>query len=316
LLHNSGGGVFEDVSSNSGINAVAGSGLGVSVLDGDGDGLLELYVSNDGQPNFLWSHLGNRWIDDALLAGVAVNRRGEPEASMGIAVGDFDRDGDEDLVVTHLDGETHTLYVNQGQGLFDDRTRELGLTAASISSTGFGVAWVDIDHDGWLDLAIVNGAVRLQERADLAGDPFPLAQANQLFSNRNGRLVELQRGSFSAAVEVSRGLVRGDVDNDGDHDLLVTNNLGRARLFLGQGSVDLDWLGLSFAGRSHQRVTAFYESGERLSVRASSAGSYASAADPRALVTGPERPLQVSIAEPLRTVRLTEPRLGRYLRFP
>lgn len=235
---------------------------------------------------------------------------------MGIAVGDFDRDGDEDLVVTHLDGETHTLYVNQGDGLFDDRTRELGLAAASLSSTGFGVAWVDLDHDGWLDLAIVNGAVRLQERADLAGDPFPLAQANQLFANRGGKLVERRGGAFSTAEEVSRGLVRGDVDNDGDHDLLVTNNSGPARLFLGSGPAGPDWLGLSFASRSHQRITASYATGERLTVRASAAGSYASAADPRALVTGPERPFEIAISEPLRTIRLIDPPLGRCLRFP
>jgi hypothetical protein len=323
FLRNNGGG-FEDVSGASGIGAVAGSGLGVNVLDADGDGRLELYVSNDGQPNFLWHALGGRWVDDALLAGVAVNRRGEPEASMGIAVGDLDRDGDEDLVVTHLAGESHTLYVNQGDGLFDDRTREAGLAAASLPYTGFGVAWLDLEHDGWLDLAVVNGAVRIQERADLAGDPYPLGQVNQLFANRNAKFEERGGESFSAVTEVSRGLVRGDVDNDGDHDLLVTNSSGPARLFLGAPagamaggpSADSGWLGVSFAEGSHQSVTASYEGGERFMTRASSAGSYASAADSRALVTGRDRPLDIAIAAPAGTIRLNAPPLGRYLRFP
>ena len=316
LLRNAGGGVFEDVSARSGVDAVAGSGLGASVVDVDGDGRLELYVSNDGQPNFLWRIEDGRWLDDALLAGVAVNRSGEPEASMGIAAGDFDRDGDEDLVTVHLDGETDTIYVNQGNGLFDDRTRERGLAAATMPFTSFGVAWIDLDRDGWLDLAVVNGAVRIQERAELADDPYPLAQRNQLFANRRGEFVELSDEPFTAGVEVSRGLVRGDLDNDGDHDLLVTNSAGPARLFLGGGRPGADWIGLSFAGRSHQGVTAAYASGERLTVRASAAGSYASAADPRALVVGPERPLALTIQEPRGTIRLSAPPLGRYLRFP
>ena len=198
LLRNTGTGVFEDITAASGVGAVAGSGLGADVLDVDGDGRLELYVSNDGQPNFLWRRIDGRWVDDALLSGIAVNRRGEPEASMGIAVGDPDRDGDEDLVVAHLAGESHTLYVNQGNGLFDDRTRELGLAAASLPYTGFGIAWLDLEHDGWLDLAVVNGAVRIQESADLAADPYPLGQPNQLFANRGGDLVELPGEPFSA----------------------------------------------------------------------------------------------------------------------
>ena len=316
LLHNVGGGVFEDVSASSGITAVAGSGLGIGVLDVEGDGRLELYVANDGQPNFLWRTGGGRWLDDALLAGVAVNRRGEPEASMGVAVGDVDRDGDEDFVVTHLDGETHTLYINQGDGLFDDRSRERGLAAATIRQTGFGVVWADLDHDGWLDLAVANGAVRIQERTRGVEAQSPLAQSNQLFVSRRGELTELPGTAFSQRQEVSRGLVRVDLDNDGDHDLLVTNNAGPARLFLDDRSGGSDWIGLSFGSQSYQRVLAGGSNGERSVVRASSAGSYASAADARVLVTGVAHTIEISHAQLSHTVRLLAPPGGRYLRFP
>jgi len=314
LLRNLGGGVFEDVSQRTGVAALAGAGLGAIVLDADLDGALDLYVANDGQANFLWNWRTGKWLDDALLAGVAVNRRGEPEASMGLAAGDFDRDGDEDLFVAHLAGESNTLYVNSGQGLFDDRTVEHGLAAPSLDKTSFGAAWVDLDHDGWLDLAVANGAVRIQEQQAADGTSYPLSQANQLFGNQGGLFVELDNTAFSVATEVSRGLVAGDLDNDGDKDFLVTNSAGPARLFISGGATRDNWLGLSLTRPAHQLVRARYI--ERSFVaRASSSGSYASAADPRVILPGSERPQEVTISSPGRRLRFENPPIGRYLRI-
>jgi enediyne biosynthesis protein E4 len=314
LLRNSGDGTFVDATAGSGVGAVAGSGLGVAVLDVDGDGRIELYVSNDGQPNFLWRIENGRWVDDALLSGVAVNGRGEPEAGMGIAVGDYDRDGDEDILVAHLSGETNTLYVNQGGGLFDDLSSESGLAAPSLPYTAFGASWLDLDHDGWLDLAVANGAVRIQEAEVEKGEPYPLGQRNQLFTNRRGRFEEGLDEAFTVDSAVGRGLVRGDVDNDGDEDLVVVNSEAPAALFLNTGEGAGNWLGVSLVRPEHQALTAEFEDGSRFLARASSSGSYASAADPRVILGGTARMRTLSIHLVDRVIRLISPTTQPYLR--
>ena len=184
LLRNRGDGTFEDVSVRSGIGAKAGPGLGAVAADFDGDGWPDLYVANDGAENFLWlnNHDGT-FRDEALFAGAALNRDGKAEAGMGVDAGDFDDDGDFDLFLAHLTGETNTLYVNAGGAVFSDRSVESGLAAPSLPFTSFGTGWFDYDGDGWLDLVALNGAVRILEAQARAGDPYPLKQTNQLFHN-------------------------------------------------------------------------------------------------------------------------------------
>ena len=126
LFRNRGDGTFEDVSARMGLGKAAGAGLGVVALDANRDGWADIYVANDGEPNYLWMNRGGRgFADEALVAGAAVNRNGRPEGSMGVDAGDFDGDGDDDLVVTNLTNEGTTLYVNGGSGaadlLFEDR---------------------------------------------------------------------------------------------------------------------------------------------------------------------------------------------------
>ena len=176
LWRNRGNGTFEEVTFLVLADYVPGPGLGVIAADFNDDDLLDIYVANDGRPNQLWLNQGDgTFVDDALFAGVALNRDGLAEASMGVDAGDFDRDGDEDLFITHLMGETNTLYVNEGAGLFVDRTVEAGLAVASLPYTSFGMAWFDYDNDSWLDLLILNGSVRILEELHNAGDPLPLA---------------------------------------------------------------------------------------------------------------------------------------------
>ena len=150
---------------------------------------------------------------------------------MGVDAGDVDLDGDEDLFMTHLRGETNTLYVNDGSGLFEDRSAGAGLGSPSLGHTGFGAAWVDVDNDTWLDLFVVNGAVAAMRDPGRANDPFPYGQPNQVFRNLGGGRFEELTDRAGAAVrlsDVSRGAAFGDVDNDGDVDVLVNNTRTRA----------------------------------------------------------------------------------------
>ncbi|HMB55373.1 MAG TPA: CRTAC1 family protein [Thermoanaerobaculia bacterium] len=294
LFENRGDGTFADVTAAAGIGSARGKSLGAVAADLDGDGRVDLYVTNDGEANELWlQKRPGKFTESALYAGVAVNGRGRPEASMGVAAEDDDGDGDLDLFLTHLTGETHTLYRNDGTGVFRDATVAAGLAAPTLAATGWGVAWTDFDLDGRLDLAVVNGAVRtLPELAD-AGDPFPFHQADQLFRQRAGdppgRYEEVTAGAGSGSfteTAVSRGLAVGDLDDDGDADLLVVNNRGPARVLINQVGQSNGWLGLELgtAGAVVELLGASEGDAEPPVVatrRASTDGSFASARDPR-----------------------------------
>lgn len=293
LFHNKGNGVFEDATVTAGIDKEFGHGLGVVTADFNDDSWTDIYVANDGDPNELWINQKNgTFVNDALLAGAAVNRNGQAEAGMGVDAGDFDGNGTEDIFVTHLMDETNTLYLNLGEALFEDRTRESGLGMPGRRFTGFGTFFFDYDNDSWLDLFVVNGAVQLLPDLVRAKHPFPLGQPDQLFRNTGkGSFVEVfdQLSPEFQLPEVSRGAAFGDVDNDGDTDCLVTNNNGPARLFLNQVGSRNHWLGLSLIGKSGRDMLGAYVevvTSEKnvLRRRVRTDGSYLSANDPRVLV--------------------------------
>jgi hypothetical protein len=147
LFRNRGDGTFEDVSLTTAVGQPAGKGLGVVAGDFDGDGRLDLYVANDGEPNFLWLARGSgNFHDEALFAGCAVTADGLPQASMGVTAGDYDNDGDDDLFMTHLTGEANALYRNAGDGTFTDVSLASGLSLPSWPHTGFGTSWLDYDN--------------------------------------------------------------------------------------------------------------------------------------------------------------------------
>lgn len=292
LFHNLGGGKFKDISASSGILTAWGGALGISTADFDADGDIDIYVANDGVANQLWMNQGDlTFTDDSLLGGVAVNKDGMAEASMGVDAADFDGDGDVDLFMTHLRQETNTLYVNDGQGWFEDRSIAMGVASSSFNYTGFGTAWFDYNNDGWLDLLSVNGAVRKIEALLLADDPYPLHQPNQVFENLgNGRYREVtaQAGRALARSEVSRGAAFGDLDNDGDTDVVITNNNGPVRLLLNDNDNGNHWLGvrvLSASKRDALGATVRIDDQTPMRMRGvRSDGSYASANDPRVLL--------------------------------
>jgi enediyne biosynthesis protein E4 len=244
LYRNEGGGRFTDATEAAGISKADGAGLGVSTGDYNGDGWLDLYVANDATPNQLWINQRNgTFKDEGLLSGSALNAAGNPEGSMGIASGDFDLDGDEDLFVTNIVGETFALYVNDGRGSFDDARAKVGLSAPTAAFTGFGTEWFDYDNDGWLDLFIANGAVNIVEAQ--RGEKFPFRMRNQLFRNTGtGRFAETSKSGGPAfdRAEIGRGAALGDLDNDGDVDVVATNNNGPVRLLLNQASSQNHWL--------------------------------------------------------------------------
>lgn len=294
LFRNRGDGTFEDVTLRMGLAAAYGPALGVITADFDLDGWLDIYVTNDGQENQLWINQGGRRFENrAVLAGAAVNAAGMAEASMGVAAADYDGDGDEDLFMTHLLGETNTFYVNVGGALFEDRTRRSGLGLPSRVYTGFGIAPLDYDNDGWLDLFIANGEVKVIPEQVEQGDPLPLRQGNQLYRNLGqGRFREVtpRDDEVFGLEEVGRGIAYGDVDNDGDTDVLLTNNNGPARLLRNDVGRENRWLGLRLAGTPGRRDML----GTRVAVGRSAAptlwrrvhvdGSYCSAHDPRVLI--------------------------------
>ena len=232
LFRNDGHGRFVDVTERTGIAKADGAGLGVSVGDYNGDGWPDLYVANDATPNQLWiNRRDGTFVDEGVISGSALSAAGNPEGSMGIASGDFDLDGDEDLFVTNIAGETSVLYLNDGHGNFEDVRARTGLARLTAAFTGFGTDWFDYDNDGWPDLFIANGAVNIVEAQ--RGQPSPFRMTNQLFHNLEGRRFEdasALGGPVFARAEISRGAAFGDIDNDGDVDIVFTNNNGPVRL--------------------------------------------------------------------------------------
>jgi hypothetical protein len=225
IYRNDGAGVFTDVSMAWGVGALTGNGLAVVVTDYDGDRWPDVFVANDSVPNFLFHNAGGRFTEVGLASGVAVAIDGQARAGMGVDAGDYDGDGRFDFVVTNLDYETHSLFRGLEKGLFADATAEAGIGFATLPFVGFGVAFVDVDNDAQLDIAIVNG--HIMDNAPLVRSGAVYAQRNLLFQNSTGRrFTEIGRsaGPGFALEKVSRSLVTADIDNDGDVDLLVSNN--------------------------------------------------------------------------------------------
>ncbi|MDP6539707.1 MAG: CRTAC1 family protein [Planctomycetota bacterium] len=285
LYRNEGDGTFTDVSEQVGLGAGTGTGLGLACADFDGDGRVDVYVTNDGMPNHLWLQLEpGRFTDRALLAGCAVNSSGAPEAGMGVHAVDVESDGDWDLFMTHVREQTNTFYRNQGSS-FADTTASTGLSAASVPFTGFGLGFHDFDLDGEIDLFVANGRVGLWPPALSETDPY--AEPNQLFLGRgDGRFEEVPGGGAPAvALGTSRAAAFGDVDDDGDVDILYIDAHASVRLLQNDLPRAGNWIGLSVLGESTAAAlgaTVRVRTGERDRFRiVHTSYSYCATNDPR-----------------------------------
>jgi hypothetical protein len=237
LYRNNGNGTFSDISKEAGIYRTDGNGLGVVFGDYDNDGWTDIYVANDSVPNFLFHNKGKGVFEEVgFWAGVAVGAEGRPLAGMGTDMADINGDGLLDIIVTNLAQETHSLYRNQGKGLFANVTFESGVGQATLPYVGFGAAFLDYDNDSDLDLAIANGDII--DNVSLFRDSTTHEQRNLLLQNDGAgkfRDVTPASGPGLALKKVSRTLVVGDLDNDGDLDMLIGNNGQTADLLRNDG---------------------------------------------------------------------------------
>jgi hypothetical protein len=286
LYVNDGGGRFHDGSAAAGLAAAFGNGLGLAFADFDLDGRTDIYVSNDGMPNQLWINRGGgRFADEALLRGCAVNKNGASQASMGTVVADFDQDGDSDVFITNLRGESTTLYDNDGKGNLRDVSARTGMTTASQPFTGFGDGCFDFDLDGVLDLFVVNGRVGFWKPYYSATDLY--AEPKQLFRGIDGkRFEELPRAGLAQDLfGTSRGAAFCDFDSDGDVDVAVNENHGPLRLLLDVAPRRGHWVGFDVRNRAGapalQARLALQAGGRSLLREVHVCSSYASADDPR-----------------------------------
>ena len=241
LFRNNGDGSFTDVTERAGIAAMPGRGLGVVCLDLTRDGWADFFVANDGEANHLWvNQTDGTFAEEAILHGLAFNAYGQPEGSMGIAVGDVNGDTHPDLFVTHLSGETNTLYVASPYSVFVDMTEIAGFAGRDLRFTGFGGGFLDFDNDADLDIALVNGRVKrggILKKASVGEFWNFYAEPNLLFQNSQTTEgfafsdVSSRAPDFTGRVEVSRGMAFGDIDRDGDVDIVVSSLDNRLRLF-------------------------------------------------------------------------------------
>jgi hypothetical protein len=255
FYRNRGNGTFEDLSDKSGISRAKGTyGLGAATIDFNDDGWTDLYIANDSNPSALF--INNRdgtFSDVGIAAGCAYSQDGKPQAGMGIAVGDYDRDGTMDIFKTNCAGDTSTLYANTGRGLCEDRTFAGGI-GLNTRWLGWGVGFLDLDTDGWLDLFLVNGHV--YPEVDRVKTEAGYKQRKVVYRNtRDGRFADVTErlGEPVTVAKAGRGAAFADVDNDGDLDVVVNNVHDAPDLFRLDRVEKRHWLGIRLVGSESNR---------------------------------------------------------------
>jgi hypothetical protein len=255
LYRNEGKGKFTDVTREAGLENPRGKGLGVAVFDFDEDGHLDLAVANDTQPNNLYKNNGNGTFSDVgVLAGIAFSESGVARGAMGIDAGDYDGSGRQSLVIGNFSNEMISLYHNEGRGFFIDTAPVSDVGRQSLLTLAFGAFFFDFDLDGLLDIFVANGHVENDIQA--VQQRVTYAQPPHLFRNLGqGRFQDLAKeaGPELGRPVVARGAAYGDIDGDGDPDLLMTTNGGRAYLYRNDLQVPASWVGFRLKGAAGNR---------------------------------------------------------------
>jgi hypothetical protein len=286
LFRNEGNGTFTDVSKQAGIANPAGKGLGITVCDFDRDGDTDIYIANDMVRNFLYRNNGDgTFLDVTYAAGVGFDVNGKPQAGMGVDCGDVDGNGFPDLFVTNFSEELNSLYVNRGDGIFEDVSGKAGMGSGYIP-VGFGTRMFDADNDGDLDIHITNGHVI--DNVKLYQPTLTYAQKDLLYENLGGQFRDVsdQSGPGITSERVGRGLAVADFDNDGNLDVVISGVGQRPALLKNQGVAGNNWILIRAQGTKSNSfglgATVRVQTSDRLQIKEiNNVASYLSSSDTR-----------------------------------
>jgi hypothetical protein len=289
LFRNNGDGTFTDVSTKSGIASASGKGLGVAFADYDHDGFMDVYVANDSVQSFLFHNDGKGAFSEAgLLAGVGFNEDGKTFAGMGVDFADYDNDGHPDVIVTDLSNERYKLFRQNEDGSFRDVTSASGVGAATLLFSGWSTRFFDYDNDGWKDIFAAQGHV--MDTIAKTSPNLSYLQPPLLLRNEAGRFSRVAPGDAFQRPWAGRGAAFGDLDNDGDIDVVVSN-VGQAAFVLrNDGGNRKHWLSIETVGRKSNRdgigcsVKVVSASGLTQYFTVNTAAGYLSSSDKRLLV--------------------------------
>ena len=252
LYHNNGDGTFTDVSEKAGVANPRGKGLGVAFNDYDGDGFTDIFVANDSVQCFLYHNNGNGTFSEVgLLAGVGYNEDGKTFAGMGADFSDYDNDGLPDIVVTDLSNERYMLFRNDGDGTFRDVTDFSGIGSATLAFSGWSTHLFDYDNDGWKDLFVAQSHV--MDTIEKTSPNLRYLEPPLLLRNLSGHFVRVLAGEVFQRDWAGRGAAFGDIDNDGDIDIVVSNLGQKAYVLRNDGGNRNNWIGIETVGTKSNR---------------------------------------------------------------
>ena len=321
LFRNNGNGTFSDLSKQSGIAAFRGKSFGAVATDVNNDGWIDLFVANDTMPNFLFINKGGKEFEEAgLAAGVAYSEAGKPRSGMGVDATDYDNDGWQDLFVANIDEEFFSLYRNQKDLIFNDEPGEIAPATQLLS--GWGLRFFDYDNDGDSDLFLVNG--HPDDLVEMRNPRVKYREPLLLFQNNDRAFKNVSRlsGAIFTKEFSGRGMATGDFDNDGDVDVLLSNNGEAPALLRNDGGNRNNWLGVQLVSTKSNSagvgaVITWQAGAVKRSRLKTGGGSYLSSHDPRE-VLGVGRATKIDFVEirwPSGKVdKLTDPPLNRYIR--
>src|SRR5579871_3792366 len=324
LYRNLGNGKFADVSASTSIGSKPGKAWGVVATDINNDGFMDLFVSNDIVPNYLWVNRGGKKFEDVgVEAGVGYSSDGAPRSGMGVDAGDFDQDGKQDLIVGNIDTQTHSLYRNIGQEMFDDLNLKTGVSQSTRMMSGWGLQFLDYDNDGWPDLVLSNGHPDDAVESRNAGIGY--RQPLILMHNSAGAKMENVSAEAGAAFSKkysARGLAVGDLNNDGYPDIVFAENGGPVHILMNTAASGNNWLGLVLLPKTTNpeasgSVIRWSVGGKIFSRLKTAGGSFLSSHDPREILGAGKGNIdwvEIKWPRPSQHVdRISKPQMNRYL---